>query len=109
MDLDRDIFVKPPEEARTDKIWRLRKAAYGILDGGRLFYLKLQDELKKLGLHEVHSEGAIFSYVINGKLHGLIVSHVDDLLMAGDEIFSKDVEENLAKVFKFSKIVELNA
>ena len=66
--------------------------------------MRLQEELKKLGLHEVHSEGALFTYVVEGKLHGIIVSHVDDLLVVGDEKFKKEVEEKLASIFKFSKM-----
>ena len=68
--LQRDVFVRPPPEANCSKLGRLKKAAYGIMDGGRLFYTRLQKELKKLGLHEVHSEGALFTYVVNGRLHG---------------------------------------
>ena len=40
--LSRKIYVSPPPEAnRTGKLWLLNQAAYGILDGGRMFYLKL--------------------------------------------------------------------
>ena len=40
--LDREILVKPPPEAnKNGKLWQLLHGAYGILDGGRLFYLKL--------------------------------------------------------------------
>ena len=63
-DLKRKIYVRPPPESGVDgKLWLLKKAAYGILDGGRLFYLRLADELKKLGLHKVHADGALFTYV----------------------------------------------
>ena len=105
-DLQRDIFVRPPPEANSNKLWRLKKAAYGIMDGGRLFYIRLQEELKKLGLHEVHSDGALFTYVVNGKLHGLIASHVDDLLLAGDDLFKREVEDKLTQHFKISKMEE---
>ena len=52
--LEREIFVKPPPEANADgKLWLLLQGAYGILDGGRLFYLRLAEELKQLGFHKV--------------------------------------------------------
>ena len=106
-DMDREIFVKPPEEAKAgNNLWQLVKGAYGIMDGGRLFYLKLRETLKNLGMHEVHSDGAVFSYVKKGKLHGLIISNVDDLLMIGDEVFDLEVTENLREEFKFSKMEE---
>ena len=87
-----------------EKLWKLKKGAYGIIDGGRLFYLKLAEKLRDLGLHEVHSDGAVFTYVVEGKLQGLIISNVDDLLMIGNELFNKEVVEKLKDVFKFSKV-----
>ena len=107
MDLQRKIFVKPPPEAGlSGKLWLLKKAAYGISDGGRMFNLRLVQELKKLDMHQVHADGTLFSYVKAGKLHGLIVSHVDDLLLIGDKHFEKDIEKKLCKAFKFSKVEE---
>ena len=104
-DLDREKYVRPPPEANiVGKLWLLNKAAYGVLDGGRLFYLRLADELLKLGLHKVHSDGALFTFVKNGRLHGLVASHVDDLLMAGDATFEEEVEHKLAEIFQFSKV-----
>ena len=105
--LDRKIFVKPPTEAnREGKLWLLLQAAYGILDGGRMFYLKLSETLESLGLHRVHADGALFTYVKDGKLHGLVASHVDDLLITGDDVFKHEVEEKLQETFIFSKIEE---
>ena len=99
--LERDVFVKPPKEADSEgKLWKLLQGAYGISDGGRLFAA----ELSELGMHKIHSDEAFFTYNKNGKLHGLIVSHVDDWFVAGDKVFEKDVIEKLNKKFKFSKI-----
>ena len=40
--LDREVFVLPPAEANLKgKLWKLKKAAYGLIDGARLFYLEL--------------------------------------------------------------------
>ena len=55
LDIERELFVKPPLQAGlSGKLWLLKKGAYGISDGGRLFNLKLVQELKKLGMHQVH-------------------------------------------------------
>ena len=105
--IEREIYVKPPPEAKADgKLWLLLQGAYGIMDGGRLFYLRLAEELQELGLHKVHSDGALFTYVKNGKLQGLVASHVDDLFLAGNATFDKEVTEKLKGIFKFSKIEE---
>ena len=70
--MEREVFVKPPKEANvTGKLWLLLQGAYGIVDGRRLFYLKLSEKLLELGMHRVHSDGALFTYVKDGKIHGL--------------------------------------
>ena len=82
LDIQRQILVKPqPEAGLSGKLWLLKKAAYGISDGGRMF-----------NLCSVHADGTLFSYVKDGKLHGLIVSHVNDLLLIGDKQFEADIE-----------------
>ena len=103
--LDREVFVTPPPQANCKgKLWQLLQGAYGILDGGRLFYLKLTNKLQHLGLHKVHADGALFSYVVDGKLHGVVTTNVDDLIMAGDELFDVEVVDKLQEEFKFSKV-----
>ena len=68
--LEREVFVKPPKEADSEgKLWKLLQGAYGISDGGRLFYLKFAAELSELGMHKIHSDEAFFTYNKNGKLH----------------------------------------
>ena len=76
------------------------------MDGGRLFYLKLTQKLEELGMHRVHSDGALFCFVKNDKLHGIVVSNIDDLILAGDDTFEADIESRLQQMFKFSKIEE---
>ena len=57
--LERQIFVKPPPEAGVEgKLWLLLQGAYGIMDGGRLFYLQMTDTLESLGCHRIHSDDA---------------------------------------------------
>ena len=103
--LKRQIFVKPPKEANVDgKLWLLLQGAYGIVDGGRLFYLRLSEKLTELGMHRVHSDGALFTYVKAGKLHGVVTTHSEDLILAGDEIFEIDISSKMQQIFKFSKI-----
>ena len=81
------------------KLWLLVKGAYGVIDGGRLFYLRFSEELQKLGMHKIHSDGALFTYVKEGKLHGLIASHVDDWLVIGDDVFEEEIASKLKDTF----------
>ena len=34
--IKRTIVVKPPREAKTEKLWMLRKAVYGLKDAARV-------------------------------------------------------------------------
>jgi hypothetical protein len=107
--LKRKIYVKPPKEAKAKgKLWLLKQGAYGIVDGGRLFYLKLSEKLMELGMHRVHSDGALFTFVRNGKLQGLITTHSDDLILAGNDTFDEEITSKLKEMFEFSKIEENN-
>ena len=57
-------------------------------------------------MHRVHSDVALFTYVKEGKLHGIITTHSDDLIMAGTDKFEKEVTSKLQDIFQFSKIEE---
>ena len=47
-DLDRNVLVVPPPEANEKgKLWLLKRAAYGLIDGSRLFYMELKDKLEQ--------------------------------------------------------------
>ena len=41
---------------------------------------------------------------MDGKLIGMVCTHVDDLLLCGNDIFKKIISEQLFKIFKFSKV-----
>ena len=105
--LKRKVFVKPPKEAKTEgKLWLLLQGAYGIVDGGRLFYLKLSEKLIGLGMHRIHSDGALFTFVKDGRLQGIIATHSDDLILAGNDTFEEEITAKLQEMFQFSKIEE---
>ena len=49
--MDRDIFIKPPREAKEefDNVWRLNKSIYGLNDAARNWYFSVYEELCKYG------------------------------------------------------------
>ena len=103
--LDRDVFVLPPPEAnKIGKLWRLKKGAYGLIDGARLFYLELREVLQKLGLRNVSGDPALFTYHKDGKLEGVVCFHVDDIFAAGTPNFKSMFLKELRRRFKFSKV-----
>jgi len=72
--IERNVYVKPPEEAATDgKVWRLRKAAYGLVDAARNWYLSVKGILLQLGCVQSNLDKAVFRYYDKGELLGAIV------------------------------------
>ena len=43
--ISRKLYLKPPPEAGTDKIWALNKSVYGLCDASRVWYLKVKEVL----------------------------------------------------------------
>ena len=37
--INRDVYVRPPKEAETTKLWKLQTNIYGLCDAPRLWYL----------------------------------------------------------------------
>ena len=100
--LERKVFVLPPPEAKlSGKLWLLKKAAYGLIDGSRLFYLELKEKLEKLGMKNVSGDPALFTFHKDGKLEGIICLHVDGLLMAGSSEFKRNFLGKITEKFKF--------
>ena len=79
-------------------IWRLKKATYGLYDGGRHLYLKIDKVLKELGCKKVTGDDALYSYHDKkGNLKGLVCLYVDNFNSAGMAEFHKGVTDPLQK------------
>ena len=99
--VERDIFIKPPKEAKTDKLWKLKKAVYGLNEASRHWYEKVKEELVKLGFSCSKFDEALFYHKSENKLDGLISLHVDDFLNGGNVIFDTQIE-NIKEIFEIS-------
>ena len=104
-DLKREVLVEPPLEYKNNgMIWRLKKAANGLYDGGRHLYLMIDEVLKELGCKKVTGEDAMYTYHNeNGKLSGIVCLCVDDFNSAGTKEFHRKVTNLLQKRFTFGK------
>ena len=45
-----EIYIKPPKEANTNKLWKLKKHVYGLKQSSRKWYNAVSAELQKSGL-----------------------------------------------------------
>ena len=104
--IDRTILIKPPKDVKKEgKVWRLKKACYGLVDASRQFYMSVKDELNKFGMQMADNDEALFyHHDKNGNLDGLLILHVDDFLVAGSESFLTNLPNHLMKRFDFSKM-----
>ena len=104
-DLKREVFVEPPPEYKKEgMIWKLKKAANGLYDGGRHLYLKIDEVLKELGCTKVTGDDAMYTcHDETKKLIGIVSLYVDDFNSAGTKDFHKKVTDPLQKRFTFGK------
>jgi len=103
-DLDRDIFIKPPNGfEERHKLWKLKKCLYGLNDAARKFYLSVKSCLLRLGCKMSNLEPAFFVYKTGDVIHGVILCHVDDFLHGGDSEFQKNVITPLENEFQASR------
>ena len=71
------IVYKTPVEVTRDKLWRLKKAIYGLNGAARVWYLKVKKELGKMGAIESKYDEAIIYLKKDAVLQGIIACHVD--------------------------------
>ena len=97
---DREVYLKPPREAGTKKLWKLNKCVYGLKDASRQWYLTLKEEITKLGGEvSAHEPGLFFFHSKNNALTGVMPCHVDDLLWSGTGTFKRDIVRRLHDKF----------
>ena len=66
---------------------------YGLNDTSRKFWLRVKDVFtNKLQLKTVEGDEAFYYLNIDGKLHGAIITHIDDFNLAGSGNFIKKVQ-----------------
>ena len=103
--LDREVFVRPPDDIKKEGIiWKLLKPLYGLDDASRKFCLKVKETFMELGLKTLPGDDAFYYENRNGKLMGLNLSHVDDFTIAGNEEFVRRIVKGISDVFTVSKI-----
>ena len=110
-DLDRDVYVRPPKERRVPGVvWKMVKRAYGFVDASQGFYLELEKLLLELGcVVSIHDPAMYMFYGKDGKLNGMVLTHVDDMLHgSGGTEFENKVMKPLKERFTFGKEKESN-
>lgn len=89
--IEREIFVKPPKEIKTNNIWLLKKTPYGLKDASRVWFIKVEKSLIQLGCKSLTIEPSVFIWHKDGGLQGIILVYVDDMLYGGTIEFQEKV------------------
>ena len=102
--LDRCMFVVPPKEANmSGHLWKMKKAAYGLYDASRRWWIKVILFLKELGGKTLIGDESFIYFQKDGKLFGFISLHVDDFQGSGTPEFFRKVMDQICVKFKISK------
>ena len=101
--IDRDLYLKPPKEADTGNLWKLKTTVYGLSDASRVWYLRAKEELFKVGREMCKYVEAIFYWRSQNILQGIISCHVDDFCWGGNELFKKKVIDVIKEKFHISQ------
>jgi hypothetical protein len=104
--IEREVIVKPPKEAGTGKLWRLRKALYGLNDAAREWYLKVHETIAEMGGTRSTYDNAVFFWLKDDRLCGMCTTHVDDFILSGTPELLYDIEKEIHNRFKVSSQCE---
>ena len=97
----REVFLKPPAEAMTKMLGKLRKCVYGLNDAARKFYDKISKFFLKLGMSQCNVGRAFFYIMDTNGVCGAICIHVGDMLYGGYEEF----HEQIMKPFRANFVI----
>jgi hypothetical protein len=105
-EIEREVTVKPPKEAGTSKLWKLKKALYGLNDAAREWYLQVTESVGEMGGSRSTLDNAIFFWRIRNKLVGICAAHVDDFIISGSDEFLNNIISQIRHRFKVSSECE---
>ena len=98
--IQRDIFLRPPKEVNTNKLWHLRKCVYGLGDAPRCWYLRVKEELISLNGKICPADQGIFVWYDGDQLIGIIACFVDDIIWGGTQYFFDTVIQKFKSTFQ---------
>ena len=109
--------MRPPKEAyiKNGRVCKLKRPVYGLADASRGFYVNQSTKLVEFGMEVCKVDPAFFFYHEDGssdgdqcrQISGIVATHVDDSLTAGDSIFRNDVEGPMTEVFEYGSHEDL--
>ena len=96
----RIVYLWPPKEANTNKIWNLQKCKYGLADATRYCYLRVK-ELIKLRANVSLVDPGLFYCKEDHKPVDILTWHVDEMIWGGKGNFKINIVNNPKNNFLF--------
>jgi transposase InsO family protein len=108
-DLDEEIYVRPPAELAKEcrgKVWRLKKAMYGLKQSGKSWNTKLDQTLKSMGFIQSKADPCI--YQRKEEKNAVIVAiYVDDMfVLSNDQELKNATKQMLRRNFRMKDLGE---
>ena len=104
-ELKRDVYVIPPRDiAKDGYLWKLKKPLYGLSDASRRFWLRVKEVFEREGLKTLSGDEAFYYKNVDGNLHGMVITHVDDFQIAGTDNFVDSLLMKLSSTLTVSKV-----
>lgn len=101
--MERDVYLRPPTDLRKKGVvWKVLKPIYGLKDSAKNWFNTLKVELETSNCKQSILDPASFRYYRENQLKGMLISHVDDFLYAGDEDFHKKIIGMIENKFDIS-------
>ena len=98
-EIARDVFIRPPSEANTKNVWRLKKPVYGLSDSSRLWYLTIRKRLTDIGMSiSTHDQGLFYQHM-NDEICTILILFVDDILLTAPKLLIDDQVRNIKDMF----------
>ena len=102
--IERKVHVRPPAEYRREgEVWELQKGLYGLKEASMLWFKEVTAFFKDNGGQALTGDLAAFVFHQNGQLIGLVVIHVDDITLSGEDDWLQKITAELRSRFKISK------
>ena len=104
-ELTRDVYVLPPKDiAVIGSLWKLKKPLYGLNDASRRLWLRVKEIFENENMRTLPGDEAFYYQYIDGVLNGMIITHVDDFQIAGNDNFINSILSKLESNLTISKI-----
>ena len=99
--IERDVFIKPPKEANTNELWKLKTTVYGLFDEPGTWYLSVKKELQQ----DVLRVDMMMQYFIAIKKtpYKVFYLHMSMTCWTGTKLFKNTVISHIRNAFTASK------